>query len=189
MPNWCENELTIKGPGVEEIMAFLKIPAKSREELGDEEGEKAYSDAFDFNLLLPYPARYSEMDEEARDLFWDAQTDGDALDLEARQIAYYAKWGTNKDGFNSGGYEWCVRNWGTKWNASWVDREGPNKITFDTAWSPPEGVVAALAAKFPKNTFVHKFWEGGAGFKGRHEYRKGVLYSQSTTNYSGGRGG
>lgn len=36
--------------------------------------------------------------------------------------AYKAKWGTDKNGYNSGGYEWCQDAWGTKWNAYAVAR-------------------------------------------------------------------
>lgn len=48
-------------------------------------------------------------------------------------------------------YEWANANWGTKWNAcdSEVDVEA-RTITFDTAWAAPQGIVNALAARFPQ---------------------------------------
>ena len=44
-------------------------------------------------------------------------------------------------------YEWCIDNWGTKWNA-YEDHcdQNSNTITFDTAWSCPLKVLEGLAA-------------------------------------------
>lgn len=47
-------------------------------------------------------------------------------------------------------YEWAIANWGTKWNACEPEVDVQARvITFDTAWAAPEGVVNALAARFP----------------------------------------
>lgn len=46
-------------------------------------------------------------------------------------------------------YSWSIANWGTKWNAYSFEIveecEGRLEFRFDTAWSPPEPVFAALA--------------------------------------------
>ena len=46
-------------------------------------------------------------------------------------------------------YSWSISNWGTKWNAYSFevidDGDGRFEFRFDTAWSPPEPVFAALA--------------------------------------------
>ena len=38
-------------------------------------------------------------------------------------------------------YEWCIDNWGTKWDASpyeyYINEDGALYISFDTAWGPP----------------------------------------------------
>ena len=42
-------------------------------------------------------------------------------------------------------YDWCNQNWGTKWNACYCRTiEEDPEIYFDTAWSPPDGIVDAL---------------------------------------------
>lgn len=41
-------------------------------------------------------------------------------------------------------YDWCVANWGTKWN-SYEGNVTDEGIGFTTAWSPPTPVIAALA--------------------------------------------
>jgi hypothetical protein len=41
-------------------------------------------------------------------------------------------------------YEWCLREWGTKWNPSEVAvDDDPQRLTyrFDTAWDAPRGIV------------------------------------------------
>lgn len=49
-------------------------------------------------------------------------------------------------------YEWRVKNWGTKWNASDAEilNEGTDfvEFTFDTAWSMPSPIMEALSKDF-----------------------------------------
>lgn len=49
-------------------------------------------------------------------------------------------------------YEWCCKNWGTKWNAchTEVSREGEAiRLFFNTAWSPPIPIFNEVARRFP----------------------------------------
>ena len=50
-------------------------------------------------------------------------------------------------------YEWSINNWGCKWNASEsrVDTkfDGTMVISFDTPWSPPQGVLEEIAKHTP----------------------------------------
>lgn len=62
-------------------------------------------------------------------------------------------------------YDWSNANWGTKWPAYEVEiieiAENHIDLQFDTAWGPPDGILAALE----KDGFtVDGFWheEGGA---------------------------
>ena len=121
MPNWCENDLTVEGPK-EVIEEFLRFAA----------GESP----FDFNKFVPYPEEFQRLDDAAE--AWDKEH-AEQPDCDRRQRP--------KDGFNSGGFEWRVEHWGTKWPAFHVDTEGPVTgydgktlevvFHFDTAWSPP----------------------------------------------------
>lgn len=79
---------------------------------------------------------------------------------------------------NEWNYDWCVDNWGTKWepediNAGW----NPELAVFDfwTAWGPPVGIWAELARKFPNLVFEARYCEGGMDFSGWHLYEKGEL--------------
>lgn len=67
-------------------------------------------------------------------------------------------------------YDWQIQNWGTKWNAySQEILENSHdclKLQFDTAWAPPEPVIARLRSlleeKFPASegyeVYVNGFW-------------------------------
>lgn len=64
-------------------------------------------------------------------------------------------------------YEWCIRNWGCKWNACGYDDEydytQDECMTFDTAWSPPHQILEKLAADYPEITFVHEWADEDLG--------------------------
>lgn len=65
-------------------------------------------------------------------------------------------------------YDWCIKNWGTKWNAYGQDMHYENivqednklTLTFQTAWSPPYGWLIALFNSFEYNIEVVTLDEG-----------------------------
>ena len=65
-------------------------------------------------------------------------------------------------------YDFCINNWGTKWDIvrPEVRDEDANMLDlyFETAWSPPTGVYAAMK----KQGYVVKseYWEEGGFFVG-----------------------
>lgn len=67
-------------------------------------------------------------------------------------------------------YDYCVAEWGTKWDAK-IDRYEQDGnfifVYFDTAWAPPEGIYAAMEAAGieVEATYI----EQGMGYMG---YRK-----------------
>ena len=60
-------------------------------------------------------------------------------------------------------YEWCNENWGTKWNACDVDiardETGTTEIRFDTAWSPPDGIMDAIPGLISDLPGVSVLWK------------------------------
>ncbi len=67
-------------------------------------------------------------------------------------------------------YDWNIKNWGTKWNASdshieWVD-DSHFIIAFQTAWSPPTPIVYALSEKYPNAVVGLEYREYGMDFEG-----------------------
>ena len=67
-------------------------------------------------------------------------------------------------------YHWCIANWDTKWEPDMLGIEVQDydtlEISFNTAWSPPEGVIAKLREKFPELTFQCFYDEPGCEIAG-----------------------
>ena len=75
-------------------------------------------------------------------------------------------------------YDWCVNNWGTKWNAGGdndamqvdfdedVGNQGIALFQFDTAWAPPLGVLEKLMETHPELSIECRYHEPGVGFFG-----------------------
>jgi hypothetical protein len=93
MPNWVDCDLTISGTknDVEAIIA----------KLASADGTKL----IDFNNIIPYPEEFKRADDILQAWF-DKPEEGRKQTPQP------------KDGYNNGGYQWRIENWGTKWNAS-----------------------------------------------------------------------
>lgn len=101
---------------------------------------------FDFNRLIPYPEKYAKADKAAKEY---SENGG--------------KWEDRpENGFNHGGYEWCLGNWGTKWNA-YTACVGYDEVTFQTAWNYPEPIFKALSKKFPDLIFEVEYADEDSG--------------------------
>lgn len=186
MPNWCECDLTIHGPDVSAVLAAVR--SEGRE--------------FDFNNLIPYPEEYRQLDE----LSWEYSRQFNAIadddprrdeKLAALAHEFGVKHGEPwlRDGYNSGGYEWCCDHWATKWNSSQIvvetnpDEPRSAVIHFDTAWCPPLPVIRVLAKRFPDHEFCLEYFEGGVGFCGELKLDGGTELSHWFDDYDGPRGG
>ena len=77
-------------------------------------------------------------------------------------------------------YEWCNRNWGTKWNSYGYDGmvggyPSGNTLRFLTAWSAPHPVMEKLAEMFPNVEIEHEWADEDIGHNcGRYRYQNGV---------------
>lgn len=152
MPNHISNRLT-----------FECSPEESAKVLAEIKGEREF---IDFNTLIPYPAQWAKADSEA----------------EAWRKANQGKSWSDcpKDGYNHGGYEWCIANWGTKWNAYDQHKAGDTVILFDTAWSTAEPIFDTLAAKYPAIPFKVEYADEDIGSNaGVLIYRDGEKQSEA----------
>lgn len=175
MPNWCENELEITGSRkeLERLRKFVMSDFNSTYVLS-RDGKTKNDDhnpddwVFDFNSVIPYPEKYARQD------------------LEAKSNP------KKKDGYNNGGYEWCVKNWGTKWDAcdaKWERIDDRLFYSFNTAWSPPLPVIRKLIGLFPKLEFELTYYEGGMAFQGKYGGKGGEVITDEQSKYDGDRGG
>jgi hypothetical protein len=129
MPNYCSNTLFL----LDSKEPFTKVMEKylSKEQDG--------SIFLDFEKVVPYPKCIKDSLH-----LWSGDKIDHKLIEEAKKINQAM---TGYDSF----WEFCVENWGTKWNSmndggcepDMMDKY--NCIGFTTAWSPPEPIVKELA--------------------------------------------
>ena len=196
MPNWCENELVISGPkqDVEDLLSTMSAPKTEVTEHGVINNVIVDTCTFSFGNIIPYPMEYEQLDRA-----YEAATRMISKMTHSEREKYFQSNGRPRDGYNSGGYEWCKANWGTKWDACdvLISKRKPSKsskavfydVSFQTAWTPPRPVIHALSLKYPKVRLALKYWERGAGFRGSLIMKGGRIISQSQKAYSGRRGG
>ena len=78
-------------------------------------------------------------------------------------------------------YDWSIANWGTKWNSYGYGYSGlaikdfdGSTINFQTAWSYPDPIIAALAERYPDLHFEVKWADEDFGFNvGHKEFEDG----------------
>jgi Api92-like protein with ferredoxin domain len=173
MPNHVEQDITISGSPttLQEFMDFAK--------------EEDY--LLSANKFIPYPEEFKRMDLEAKAIML-AYHEGKGSGLAPINV---------KDGFNSGGYQWCIQNWGTKWgiydaallSQKLTGKTGKLKYTCQSAWSPCLPIVDAMSKKFPDLKFDMRYYEGGMGFKGHYVVKNGEILTNEESKYQGRRGG
>jgi hypothetical protein len=187
MPNWCENELYIRGTK-EDLDRFKTAAA----------GENG---CLDMNSFIPYPIQFRNQDRIC-DLWIDeaireAELNGEEFTDEQKfdfgfRFRFRSK-DTPSDGFNSGGCEWCCENWGTKWNFCdpTLDEEEDDSLyyEFETAWSPPIPIIKKMGRMFPELRFELRYFEAGMGFNGILVIEDGEVAVENCARYYGHRGG
>lgn len=63
------------------------------------------------------------------------------------------------------------------------------KLTFNTAWAPPNIIIEKASEMFPGLEFTLKYYEGGGGFKGVLKCKGGEVIDEWSGEYKGSRGG
>ena len=147
MPNYCENDLAVEGPR-DVIEEFIKFAA----------GESP----FDFNKFVPYPENSSG---------WMMRSKLGTGSTRERTIK---KRHAAEDGYSTGGRDWCVSNWGTKWPACDVEVGEPAPryggktweivLHFKTPWSPPTPVIAKAAERYRRSALTFAILSAAAVF-------------------------
>ena len=152
MPNWCANSLYVTGPT--KVIQDLSEAAQKGEML---------------NYVCPVP---QDLVDTVSGSFGDPEKQAE---LVAKQTANVEKYGY------STWYDFCVNEWGTKWDIGGEDAtievtdvgDGSGrstlKIAFDSAWAPPiaayekmEGLGLEVRAFYyePGMAFCGQFFQG-----------------------------
>lgn len=184
MPNHCETDFTITGPA-DLVNTVL-------EKHFDKDGN------LDCASVIPYPQQFVDQDNAAKEWQekycdesgWRLRPEFEGKDIPKRPT----------DGFNLGGYEWRVSNWGTKWGtydgcgiAVTPLKVGKNRVkafmSFQSAWSPPTPVFNQLAAMYPQLTFRARSYEAGMAYRIVSKWKDGECVRDDEYTYRGTRGG
>ena len=90
-------------------------------------------------------------------------------------------------------YDWCIQNWGTKWDADIDGKElddidhddDLNWITynFSTAWAPPAHWLRFVAKKYPTLQFNMDSEEGGNAYYGKFMAKGDAFEEQTFTQF------
>ena len=183
MPNHTANNFTITGPK-DTVLAFIeRAKDKNPDELQPQE--------LSFNSLLPLPKELKGIASPVRIM---TQAEIDEVWSEWNERKSQDKLGAfEKNGpFGLGltkeqsdeliskygscdWYNWCVSNWGTKWNCYHVtewsvhvrdEYTASATIYYETAWSPATALWLNLSKEYPTLEFYHEFADEGGGFLG-----------------------
>lgn len=161
MPNWCSNNLDIRGDKTQ-LKDFISRVTKK-----DDDGNTYYDI---LGSLLPTPRELQETMSGGYGRNEDGTKKPEQIELEAKEQSNIAKFG------HKNWYDWNVANWGTKWGDSDTDLteyDDSIEFTFESAWSPPESGIKAISKLFPEMTFILSYREEGMDFYGATAFRDG----------------
>lgn len=134
MPNWCANSLKLIATTAESEKKLAEIVQElARAKAAGESAEL-------FNLIKPVPQALIDTVAGYRGHGTPEQAALEAAEQENLKTYGYKNW-----------YDYCIAEWGTKWDARTSDEDVPyiidgNQVTifFDTAWAPPMQIYYAL---------------------------------------------
>lgn len=158
MPNWVSNSVRVTGEK-EDLQRFAEQAGRSySRKYQDIEGK--WYEAESNNEHLSF-WNFVRPDDSILDEYWGLEQQ---LPLEERLQHKTNHW-----------YDWNIRNWGVKWDASSVyfeDWDGELCYDFETPWGFPEEALRAMVEQYPTLNFTVRFleeqgWGGEAvGFDG-----------------------
>jgi hypothetical protein len=178
MPNWCYQNLRIKGPKDQ----LTKFKADMLAVAAKDPNWKPDDTPFTFELFAKFPEIFTVVDT------WCGTNGNSDTPLTEEQKALVLKecgslvkgevlaYLTKTYGA-SGWYAWNCENWGTKWDAgdAYLAGETDEELnySYQTAWSPALPALLKGSEKYPELTFHVTFTEEGGGFAGLREFAKG----------------
>ena len=180
MPNHITNLISF-GDQPEQVAAFHQMLRDLRQKGG------VYG-SIDFNKLIPMPKALDIESGTRTTNGLDAYRrfiTGDKAGAEAFQKEHPEEWALGKQAYENiqqygspTWYEWCNKNWGTKWNAYSCVELGKDDDTleFFTAWSSVPTILEALSRKYPDQTISYCWADEDIGSNvGEAVYKNGEM--------------
>jgi hypothetical protein len=156
MPNWCSNHIAVRGSNQAEIQRLAKALS---------EGEFCHA-------VIPTP---KDLTDTVSGFVGEDQRAAHEAQMDRNVALYgYKDW-----------YAFQTANWGTKWDVSCdsveIDDDGLGfSGVFESAWSPPMGIAAALVEQGYEVTLY--YYEPGMGFVGKFEDGSDDYYEYNGEN-------
>lgn len=158
MPNHVINTIYIKKGNAQEFLERIKP-------LVVEDQEEAI---IDFNRIIPMPDELVSTSKPPKIVSQEDYNNYEPTEMDKKlrlgkpitkkiQEELISNYGADN------WYDWSVVNWGTKWNAYTQYFLDAHNFSFDTAWSPPEGIIKKIAEMFPDHVICWT-WEEEQGF-------------------------
>lgn len=157
MPNWCYNDLTLRGDA-EEIGRYLDLVSG-----GDSSTD---SDLSEWDLARVHP-----MPEILHRTTSGYTTDAD----KAEEWSRLSDLAEAETGYRNW-YSWANANWGTKWSPNVTDTDN-DSVRFETAWCPPDELIRRSSEMFPTLTFTMVSTEESQEFVCGSVFQGGQLVS------------
>lgn len=194
MPNWCSNNLYIKG-NTTDLQDFI-----NKVEVVKEDSDLKHYDILQSLYPCPQELRdttagsYSpEPHQNWANLLASGEITQDWYDQLVQRNA--DGWAKNQENMARFGYkdwyDWCCSKWGTKWGdcdtellSSIVEGEDSQTIefSFSSAWAPPMDGIAHIATMFPTLKFAIAYCEEGMDFYGFSMFSEDGSYDDDCRN-------
>jgi hypothetical protein len=159
------------------IIASDELRIKIRNEIrADEADEETDESVIDFNKIAPMPKELENtkspntiISQEEYDEQEARIANGELSDFEK---SYGVSRGITQEMSNQfiekfgadNWYNWCSKNWGTKWNAySQCNGDDDTWFEIQTAWSHPTELMQKLAQKYPDAVFISVYADEDIG--------------------------
>jgi hypothetical protein len=144
MPTWCSQFVEVRGEEkeIKRMINSFRVDKSTRGKYEEESG-------WDINQLFPVPDELAETPHASIIPEW-SQEEKD-LWLKNKQEENLAKFGARD------WYEWQIKNYGTKWGASYIqiDEEALSNCSdsfsfkFESPWCTCPGLMAKVSSLFP----------------------------------------
>ena len=166
MPNHCYNRVTFysddKEKEIKKLHDIFSIDVQSEDE------ERTI-----FGQFIPEPDWKTTPLAEEDVKYWLRDKRGEVGELPVSTkeqygtISKFASTGNTDDRW----YDWRLRYWDTKWDCYDLEIDEDDlphgfEVSFNTAWSPPEGICRAMRKQYPDIDISWFYDEPGAAIAG-----------------------
>lgn len=172
MADLCSNRLIILGVNSEEMEAFDKaFSSYAVIDWDEQKREKINTVNYSFNSLVPVPEIILKIGYNGSACFENTGK------VSMKEII-------RKLDEDSSGYNWCINNWGTKWDMlkpiEVHRKRNVIEYCFMTAWSPPIKWLQKVSILFPSLVFSLEYSETGFLLSGAKVFIKGCFVELDT---------